>query len=84
MKNLKLLNKKYLSIIFVFLILSFTAKSQEPVDIWSLEEKTSKENTTAIEQKDEEIVSEVKEHQKHQWVDFWIWSIVDNPLREGF
>jgi hypothetical protein len=58
MKNLKLLNKKYLSIIFVFLILSFTAKSQEPVDIWSLEEKTSKENTTAIEQKDEEIVSQ--------------------------
>ncbi|MDB2514942.1 hypothetical protein N9X11_00895 [Candidatus Pelagibacter bacterium] len=58
MKNLKLLNKKYLSIIFVFLILSFTAKSQEPVDIWSLEEKTSKENTTAVEQKDKEIVSQ--------------------------
>ena len=38
MKNLKLLNKKYLSIFFCFLFLqSFKSFSNEPVDIWNLE-----------------------------------------------
>ena len=38
MKNLKLLNKKYLSIFFCFLFLqSFESFSNEPVDIWNLE-----------------------------------------------
>ena len=39
MRNLKLFNRKYLSIILFFLILGFNAKSQEPIDIWNVEEK---------------------------------------------
>jgi hypothetical protein len=39
MKNLKLLNKKYLSIILFFLLFGFGSKSQEPVDIWNVEGK---------------------------------------------
>ena len=39
MRNLKLLNKKYLSIILISLILGFNSQSQEPIDIWNVEEK---------------------------------------------
>ena len=39
MKNLKLLNKKYLSVIIFFIIFGFNTQSQEPVDIWNTEEK---------------------------------------------
>ena len=40
MKISKLLNKKYLSILFCFLFLQNTElSSNEPVDIWSLENK---------------------------------------------
>ena len=39
MRNLKLLNRKYLSIILFSLILGFNAESQEPIDIWNLKEK---------------------------------------------
>ena len=41
MKNLKLLNKKYLPIILFYLIFGFTAQSQEPIDIWNIEKKTT-------------------------------------------
>ena len=54
MKNLKLLNKKYLSIIFVFLVFAFNSNSEEPIDIWSLENKEPlKENNNTGNQKDE-------------------------------
>ena len=43
MKNLKLLNKKYLSFILFCLFFSFTAQSQEPIDIWNIEEKKATE-----------------------------------------
>ena len=40
MKILKLLNKKYLPIFFYFLFLqSFEALSNEPVDIWNIDNK---------------------------------------------
>ena len=39
MKNLKLLNKKYLSVILFYLFFGLAAQSQEPIDIWNLEEK---------------------------------------------
>jgi hypothetical protein len=39
MKNLKSLNNKNLLIILFFLLFGFELKSQEPVDIWSLEVK---------------------------------------------
>ena len=37
MKNLKLLNKKNLSIILFFSLFGFESQSQEPVDIWNVE-----------------------------------------------
>jgi len=50
MKNLKLLNRKYLSIILIFLLITIGAKSEEdPVDIWNLEEKKSSELNTGVE-----------------------------------
>ena len=39
MKSLKLLNRKYLSIILFSLFLGFSIQSQEPIDIWNVEEK---------------------------------------------
>ena len=39
MKSLKLLNRKYLSIILFSLFLGFNIQSQEPIDIWNVEEK---------------------------------------------
>jgi hypothetical protein len=49
MKNLKLLSKKYFLVILFSLFFGFAANSQEPVDIWAVGEKKSKENTTTIE-----------------------------------
>jgi hypothetical protein len=48
MKNLKLLNKKYLSFILFYLFFGFTAQSQEPIDIWNIEEKKTIENIDVI------------------------------------
>jgi hypothetical protein len=39
MKNLKLLNKKYLLAILFYLFFCFSTQSQEPVDIWNTQEK---------------------------------------------
>jgi len=49
MKNLKLLNKKYLSIILFFLFFGFATESQEAIDIWNVEEKKIKEKIIATE-----------------------------------
>jgi hypothetical protein len=46
MKKLKLLNKKKLSTISLFLFIGFGAQSQEPVDIWNVEEKQKTEVVT--------------------------------------
>ncbi len=43
MRILKLLNKKNLSIIIIFLLCGFSAHSEDPVDIWNLEKKKSLE-----------------------------------------
>jgi hypothetical protein len=42
MKSLRLLNKKYLSIILFYLLFGLPAQSAEPIDIWNIEEKTPK------------------------------------------
>jgi len=42
MKSLRLLNKKYLSIILFYLLFGLPAQSEEPIDIWNIEEKTPK------------------------------------------
>ena len=39
MKNLKLLNRNYLSILLFILFFGFATNSQEPVDIWNIEDK---------------------------------------------
>lgn len=57
MKNLRLLNKKNLSIILTFLVFGFSASSEEPIDIWSIEEKNSKNVNTPLKEKNDEIVS---------------------------
>jgi len=46
MKNLKLLNKKYLSIILFFSFFGFESHSQEAVDIWNVDAKTKSEEIT--------------------------------------
>ena len=48
MNNLKLLNKKFLLIILFSLIFEFSTQSQEPVDIWSIEEKKTNKNSDTI------------------------------------
>ena len=49
MKNLKLLNKKYLSVILFYLFFGLLLQSQEPIDIWNIEEKKTTENIDVIE-----------------------------------
>ena len=53
MKNLRLLNKKYLSVILFYLFIGFAAQSQEPADIWSIEVKKSPEELNIEESKEE-------------------------------
>ena len=53
MKNLKLLNKKYLSIILSFLLLGSATLSEEPVDIWDVEENKSTKGTSIVESSEE-------------------------------
>jgi len=55
MKNLKLLNKKYLLVI-LFFFFEFTAQSQEPVDIWNNEEKKTIENNDVNQSNEEKDI----------------------------
>jgi len=48
MKQLKLLNKKNLSVILIYLFFGIAAQSQEPIDIWNIEEKKATENNDII------------------------------------
>jgi len=52
MKNLKLLNKKYLLIILFFLSFGTNVQSQEPADIWNVEEKKTNIEETLVESSD--------------------------------
>ena len=56
MKNLKLLNKKYLSIIFLYLFFGLSAQSQEPIDIWNIDEKKTTKNIDIIESREEKAI----------------------------
>ena len=56
MRILKLLNKKYLSIILIFLLYGFSVNSEDPVDIWSLEEKKPLEENTIVEDLEEKSI----------------------------
>ena len=61
MKNLKLLNKNYLSIVLFYLFFGFAAQCQEPIDIWNIEQKKTPESTDVIENDKEENVTQ-KQH----------------------
>ena len=58
MKNLKLLNKKYLSLILFYLFFGFTVQSEEPVDIWNIEEKKTTENIDVIKGNEEKDITQ--------------------------
>ena len=58
MKNLKLLNKKYLSVIVFYLFLGNVAQSQEPIDIWNIKEKKIVENDDVIESNKEKDITQ--------------------------
>ena len=58
MKNLKLLNKKYLSIILFYLFFGFAALSQEPIDIWNIEEKKTTESIDIIDNNEEKNITQ--------------------------
>ena len=49
MRNLKLLSKSYFLIILFSLFLGLVVKSQEPVDIWNINEKKQIENKSSVE-----------------------------------
>ena len=59
MKNLKLLNKKYLLVILFSLCFGFTTQSQEPIDIWNIGEKKI-EKTTIIKDREEKNIEKNK------------------------
>ena len=58
MKNLKSLNKKYLSIIFFFFLFCFDMQAQEPVDIWNIEENKTTEKKTKIKNLEVESIEQ--------------------------
>ncbi len=57
MKNLKLLNKKYLSFILLYLFFGFIAQSQEPIDIWNIDKKETTESADVIESNQEQDIT---------------------------
>ena len=57
MKNLKLLNKKYFSVILFYLFFGIGVQSQEPIDIWNIDKKNN-ENIDVIENNEEKIVTQ--------------------------
>jgi len=56
MKNLKLLNNKYLSVILFYLFFGLTVQSQEPIDIWNIEEKKTTGNIDIIKSNKEKNI----------------------------
>ena len=58
MKNLKLLNKKYLLVILFYLFFGLTAQSQEPIDIWNVDKKKIIESNNPSEINEEQDVTQ--------------------------
>jgi hypothetical protein len=58
MKNLKLLNKKYLPVILFYLFFGLAAQSQEPIDIWNIEEKKNIEDLDVVESNEEKNITQ--------------------------
>ena len=60
MRILKLLNKKYLSIVIIFLFTGLSSQAQEPIDIWKIENKNSIEDNIPIENTEEKNIPKNK------------------------
>ena len=58
MKNLKLLSKKYLPIILFYLFFGLSVQSEEPIDIWNIDEKKTTENIDEIESNGEKNITQ--------------------------
>ena len=58
MKNLKLLNKRYLSIILLALFFGLASQSEEPVDIWSVEEEKVNQEISKAEEPGKKRITE--------------------------
>ena len=58
MKSLKLLNKKYLSIILIFSLSISSSYSEEPIDIWSIEKKETIEKNDVVKSLDKKNISQ--------------------------
>ena len=58
MKNLELLNKKYLLIIFFYLFFGIATQSQEPIDIWNIEETKNTGSVDVIDSEEEKNITE--------------------------
>ena len=58
MKNLKLLNKKYLTIILLFLIFGYATQSAEPVDIWNTEDNVTTKKSGKSKESIKKIISQ--------------------------
>ena len=58
MKNLKLLNKKHLSVILFSLFFGFSAQSEEPIDIWSIEKKETIKSANEIDSSKENEIKQ--------------------------
>ena len=58
MKNLKLLNKKHLSVILFSLFFGFSAQSEEPIDIWSIEKKETIKSADEIDSSEENEIKQ--------------------------
>ena len=58
MKNLKLSNKKYLSAILFYLFFGIAVQSQEPVDIWNIDEKKTTVNIKVIKSNKENDITQ--------------------------
>ena len=56
MRSLKLLNKNYLLVILLFLLSGLDVRTQEPVDIWNIDEKKSIENKSSEDPKTKKII----------------------------
>ena len=58
MKKFKLLNKKYLLFILFYFFFGFASHSQEPIDIWNIEEKKTTDNLDIIESTEQKVVTQ--------------------------
>ena len=56
MKNLKLLNRKCFIIFLFFFFISLNVQSQEPIDIWSIEEKSNTNKVLNTKNDDDEEI----------------------------